>query len=152
MVSYRWYILVYTSHMTSGTKESYESYMTVYVCHMTCCLRAGAPARSRIALEMQSLDCNGVYCASASLNALVPLGSRHGVAGPARTPVDAGGNSRHRRRRQWRGCAAAADAHGSGGGGGGGKPPLQMPTQVATKSHWQQTLESRSKRLLLAQK
>ena len=136
MMSYKWYIPVYTSHMTSGTNESYESYMTVYVCHMTYCLRAGDLARRRIALEMQSLDCNGVYCTSASLNALVPLGSHHGVAGPARTPVDAGGNSRHRRRRQWRGCsAAAADAHGSGGGGGGGKPPLQKTTQVPTKSH-----------------
>ena len=46
-----------------------------------------------IALEMQSLDCNGVYCASASLNASVPLGSRHGVAGPALTPVDAGASA-----------------------------------------------------------
>ena len=101
--------------MTSGTDESYESYMTVSACHMTCCLRAGGARRSRIALEMQRYT-QFVYCASASLNASVPLGSRHGVAGPARTSVDAGGNSRHRRRRQWLGCAVAA--------GDGGKPPL----------------------------
>ena len=46
MVSYRWYIQAYTSHMTSETDMSYESYMTVYVCRMTCCFWAGGARRS----------------------------------------------------------------------------------------------------------
>ena len=54
---------------------------------------APGAAESRLKCSgTQSLDCKGVYCASASLNALVPLGSRHGVAGASH---------RCRRRRRW---------------------------------------------------
>ena len=92
--------------MTSGTDVSYESYMTVYVCRIIDSYDLLLESRRRQALRpaaesrlkcsgTQSLDCKGVYCASASLNASVPLDSRHGVAGPASTPVDAGGNSSH---------------------------------------------------------
>ena len=141
-LSYHWirHVVIYIVH--TGIYQSYDigNWRVVWIIYDSLCLsydllllsrrrQALRPAaESRLKCSgTQSLDCKGVYCASASLNASVPLGSRHGVAGPARTPVDAGGNSRHRRRRQWRGCSAAA--------GGGGKPPLQKTTQVATKSH-----------------
>ena len=54
-------------------------------------LRPAAESRLKCS-GTQSLDCKGVYCASASLNASVPLGSRHGVAGASH---------RCRRRRRW---------------------------------------------------
>ena len=54
---------------------------------------APGAAESRLKCSgTHSLDCKGVYCASASLNASVPLGSRHGVAGASH---------RCRRRRRW---------------------------------------------------
>ena len=107
MVSYRWYIQAYTSHMTSGTDESYESYMTVYVCHMKCCLRAGAPARSRIAHEMQRhtefglQGCLLCQCITQRVGATGQPSRRRWGKPPLQKTTQVATKSHRRRRQQW---------------------------------------------------
>ena len=129
MVSYRWYIQAYTSHMTSGTDESYESYMTVYACHMTCCLRAGGARRSGpqqnrawnaaahrvwiarvfiVPVHHSTRRCHWA-AVTASLGQLAPQWTQvvtratdvGGSGGVAPPPPAAGASHRCRRRRRW---------------------------------------------------
>ena len=106
-LSYIWirHVVIYIVH--TGIYQSYDigNWRVVWIIYDSLCLsydlllfsrrrQALRPAaESRLKCSgTQSLDCKGVYCASASLNASVPLGSRHGVAGASH---------RCRRRRRW---------------------------------------------------
>ena len=106
-LSYHWirHVVIYRVH--TGIYQSYDigNWRVVWIIYDSLCLsydllllsrrrQALRPAaESRLKCSgTQSLDCKGVYCASASLNASVPLGSRHGVAGASH---------RCRRRRRW---------------------------------------------------
>jgi len=106
-LSYHWirHGVIYMVH--TGIYQSYDigNWRVVWIIYDSLCLsydllllsrrrQALRPAaESRLKCSgTQSLDCKGVYCASASLNASVPLGSRHGVAGASH---------RCRRRRRW---------------------------------------------------
>jgi hypothetical protein len=106
-LSYHWirHVVIYIVH--TGIYQSYDigNWRVVWIIYDSLCLsydllllsrrrQALRPAaESRLKCSgTQSLDCKGVYCASASLNASVPLGSRHGVAGASH---------RCRRRRRW---------------------------------------------------
>ena len=102
-LSYHWirHVVIYMVH--TGIYQSYDigNWRVVWLIYDSLCLsydlllssRLRSVAESRLKCSAtQSLDCKGVYCASASLNASVPLGSRHGVAGASH---------RCRRRRRW---------------------------------------------------
>ena len=126
-VSYRWYIpSIYLSYDTLLALDVY----LVYTCHMTCSLKLGAPACSRIALEMQRHTGFG-------LQGYLLFSTQCGWAtgpGPQRTQVT---KLRRRRRGQGWGCAAAADGSGCAAAAKIHKEKIVLGEKTNMRNHMQ---------------